>query len=109
MTFVQNDVTKQFVKHAKSLIDKGIVKDYASLAFSLGWKKSMLSNVINNRRNVPFEVSKRFQEEFKINFVAEREGIFFTQIDARLLHLEHLMKIYEEIIRKLLYKKTIKK
>lgn len=47
------------------LIDGGLVKNHAAIITALGWDKTMFSNVINGRRNVPNDTYRKFTEVYK--------------------------------------------
>lgn len=50
---VQNQETEVFKKQVNYLIEKGHVKNYTELVGFLEWNTSMLSDVMNGRRNAP--------------------------------------------------------
>jgi hypothetical protein len=66
MPFEQNDKTKLFIDAVKKLIDSGEVKNQAAIVDALEWDKTLMSNVMNGRKNVPNEVYRKFTEVFQV-------------------------------------------
>jgi len=64
--FEQTDLTKQFLEQADKLIKDGTVKDYTVLATSIKYDKTSLSNVVKNRRNIPYTKYLKFVEVYKL-------------------------------------------
>jgi plasmid maintenance system antidote protein VapI len=65
--FNQDEKTKQFIEQAKTLIIEGKAKNYAEIASKIDWPKSSLSDAINGRKNVPYEVLKRFSDYYGLS------------------------------------------
>lgn len=80
---LQTEKTKKFIQNVKSLVDSGEIKNYAIIVDALGWDKTIFSNVINGRRNVPNDVYKKFTEIYQPVEVSNPD----------VLSLENLIKI----------------
>jgi hypothetical protein len=65
MSFNQDDKTKKFLQQAKNLVESGIEPTYKAIAEKIGWNHNSFSLTVNGRRNVPYEVYKKFTEVYK--------------------------------------------
>lgn len=66
MPTTPNDLTKRFISQVESLIKEGIAANYAEIVRELNWNKSMMSEVIKSRKNVPVAVYRKFAERYGI-------------------------------------------
>lgn len=64
--FKQNGRSKAFVEQAAALIEANTVKDYIQIATAIGFDKTSVSNVVQGRRNIPFEKYKKFTTLYSI-------------------------------------------
>ncbi len=65
-TLDQSQKTKKFLDSIKTLLNNGVVKNYSEVIKELGWEKTMLSNVMNGRRNVPNDIYRKFTEVYNL-------------------------------------------
>lgn len=61
----QTAKTTKFIADVKRLVDKGSVKNLTEIINALDWEKTMFSNVLNGRRNVPNDKYLKFTEVYK--------------------------------------------
>lgn len=66
MSFEQNDKTRNFIETVKKLIESGEVRNQATIVDALKWDKTLMSNVMNGRKNVPNDVYRKFTELFQV-------------------------------------------
>lgn len=66
MPDVQKRYTKHFIKEVKTLVETGVVKNYAEIADGMEWSRTSLSGVLKGIRDVPLAVYKKFTELYKI-------------------------------------------
>lgn len=83
MSFEQNDKTKSFIREVKNLIDQGIVKNYSEIVNELDWDKTLMSNIMNGRKNVPNDIYRKFKEVYRPVEVS----------NSGTLTIEHLIRI----------------
>ena len=57
--------TKDFIAKVNALIEHEIISEQGLIVDKLGWNQSVLSNVMNGRRDIPEEKYELFQEVFK--------------------------------------------
>src|SRR5690349_21090509 len=62
----QTSITKRFVAEVERLKGSPAAKDYKDIAEQIGLDRTTMSNVIKGRRNIPYEVYKKFTEIFQI-------------------------------------------
>jgi plasmid maintenance system antidote protein VapI len=78
MPFEPNQKTRNFIKAVKSLVESGKVSGYITIADTIDWDRTAISNVINGRRNVPPEVYKRFTDVYNKEIeVDNRDDLYF--------------------------------
>jgi hypothetical protein len=65
MRFEPNEKTTAFVKEVSDLLNSGAVKNYTEIVNKLKWDKTLMSNVMNGRKNVPNDVYKKFKEVYQ--------------------------------------------
>lgn len=75
MEKIPNQNTKIFVKEANSLVETGTVASLAALAEDIEWNKSGMSLVMNGKRNVPFDVFKRFTTRYSVKLSKDLEPV----------------------------------
>jgi len=93
----QNLKTKKFITAVNSLIDKGAVKNFTEIIDNLEVGKSVFSNIINGRRNVPHEVYTKFSELYGIDDTdngLELAALVAMVRGLKNLCAEHHAKIY---------------
>jgi hypothetical protein len=66
MDTTQDSKTKSFLKEAKRLVDNGLEPSYKAIADKIGWHNNSLSLAIKGKRNVPFDIYKKFAEIYKL-------------------------------------------
>lgn len=67
--------TQNFIKEVKALVNSGAVKNYSTIITALGMDKTLFSNVINGRKNVPNDVYRKFKEVYPDCIPEEKEEI----------------------------------
>lgn len=102
MDFVQNALTKKFLETVESLIKEGVVEDYNTLADSLGWNKTSMSNAKQGRINVPSKYIKSLENKYKVVLISSTQQDFMGNIEERLLRAEAHLEVYESAIAGLL-------
>ena len=75
MEKIPNHNTKIFVKEVKSLVEQGRAGSYAAIADEIEWNKSGMSLVMNGKRNVPFDVFKKFTHHYQIKLPIDDPGV----------------------------------
>ena len=66
MGFEQTEKTKLFIQAVNKLVETGEVKNRAAIIEALDWDTSLMSNVMNGRKNVPNDVYRKFSEVFPV-------------------------------------------
>lgn len=56
--------TETFILYANELVSSHIVKNFAEIADKLEWNRSMLSGVMQRKKNVPDHIFVRFMEVY---------------------------------------------
>lgn len=69
MPFEQNEKTRNFIDTVKRLIESGEVKNQAAIVDALEWDKTLMSNVMNGRKNVPNDIYRKFTDVFQFEEV----------------------------------------
>ena len=67
MDITQDNKTKILLKEAKRLVDNGFEPSYKAIADKIGWHNNSLSLAIKGKRNVPFDIYKKFAEIYKLD------------------------------------------
>jgi transcriptional regulator with XRE-family HTH domain len=63
----QDSKTKNFLKEAKHLVESGKEPSYKAIADKIGWHNNSLSLALKGKRNVPFDIYKKFAEIYKLD------------------------------------------
>jgi hypothetical protein len=91
MPFEQSEKTKDFIESVKRLIDSGEVKNQAAIVETLSWDKTLMSNVMNGRKNVPNDVYRKFAEVYPVaapQTDADYRDKYIALLEARVKELE---------------------
>jgi transcriptional regulator with XRE-family HTH domain len=67
MDMTQDSKTKNFIKEAKHLVESGKEPSYKAIADKIGWHNNSLSLALKGKRNVPFDIYKKFAEIYKLD------------------------------------------
>lgn len=81
MSFEPTATTKKFIRQVKTLLEKGEVKNQKEIIDSLKWDKTVFSNVMNGRKNIPNDVYRRFTEVYHLQGHVDKEDIREQQIE----------------------------
>lgn len=91
MGFEQTEKTRNFIESVKRLIDTGEVKNQAAIVDALEWDKTLMSNVMNGRKNVPNDVYRKFTEIYPVappQTDADYRDKYIALLEARVKELE---------------------
>lgn len=91
--FRQDEKTKQFIEQVNALIKEGKAKNFTEIAKNIDWPKSSVSDAVNGRKNVPYEVLKRFSDYYsfgtkdwrdeKIELLEKVNAILTDQLETK--------------------------
>jgi len=100
MNFVQNETTKLFIQEVNRLIQTGTVDGYKALAEKIGWDKTAISNVMNNRRNVPNKIFAAFTEVFNLENPARMDykEKYYTLLEQRIKEADRIEPLIRELV-----------
>lgn len=102
MAFIQNFISRKFAEAVVIIKERGTGLDFKNIAEAIEWDSSSLSQVLNNSRNVPPEIIKRFQQKYNVKILADPEEVILTDFEERLIRAEGHLEVYENVLAGLL-------
>jgi hypothetical protein len=99
MLLEQTENTKKFIVMVKALLDKGTIRKMVDLVDALDWNNTMLSNVMNGRKNVPSDIYRKFTELYPPNtHELDYRDKYIAQLEQQVAQLEKQLAYNQDVL-----------
>lgn len=92
--------TIKFKQQVDELIRSNTVKDYKEIAKAIGLDNTSLSNVLNNRRNIPHERYEKFTKVYNL----KSTNVVFETLAGKLIQIEAMQVVQLHLLQELFAK-----